>query len=193
MTDEPIDAESQVGSARGQLLLATPGLLDPNFDRTVVFMLEHSDEGALGVVLNRPSELPVAGTVDDWGPVAADPPVIFVGGPVSPSSVIALATVNLDDAGEHWSPIVGRLGTVDLEMSPSEVPGLDSVRLFAGFASWAPGQLEAELVENAWYVVGAKIPDVHSHDPDELWWNVVGRQRGALGRLRNYPRDASDN
>ena len=193
MSEQPSGDSLHPESTRGRLLVAAPALLDPNFDKTVVFMLEHSDEGALGLVLNRPSELPVAGTIDDWASVAAAPPVLFVGGPVSSSSVIAMATVALDDVGEGWNETVGRLGTVDLESTPEEVGGIDRVRLFAGFASWAPGQLEAELVEQAWFVVDAEEDDVHTHDPDELWWAVVGRQPGELARLRNYPRDASHN
>lgn len=178
---------------RGRHLLATPSLNDPNFDLTVIFMLEHGDEGALGVVINRPSELPVSGTVDDWSDFAAEPAVVFVGGPVSPSSVIALATVQLDDAGPNWNPVIGRLGTVDLEVAPEEVPGLVQVRLFAGYSSWAPGQLDAELVDDAWYVVDAEADDIHSADPSGLWWEVVGRQGGALGRLRNYPTEPWNN
>ena len=194
MDDEhPAAGPSPTPSVRGRHLVATPPMLDPNFHRTVVFMLEHGDEGALGLVLNRPSELPVAGTIDDWADVVSQPQVMFVGGPVSPSSVIAMATVHLDDAGDNWSPVVGRLGTVDLEVPPDQVPGLDRVRLFAGFASWAPGQLEAELVDDAWFVVDANIDDVLTDDPDELWWMVLDRQPGALGRLRHFPYDPSHN
>ena len=193
MSDDAIGDSLYPESTRGRLLVAAPALLDPNFDKTVIFMLEHSDEGALGLVLNRPSELPVSGTIDDWAPVTAEPPVLFVGGPVSPSSVIALATVALDDVGDGWNEIAGRLGTVDLESTPAAVGGIDEVRLFAGFASWAPGQLEAELVEQAWFVVDAVESDMHTDDPDELWWTVVGRQPGEIGRLRHYPRDASHN
>lgn len=194
MDDEhPSMGPSPAPSVRGRHLVATPPMLDPNFHQTVIFMLEHGDEGALGLVLNRPSELPVAGTIDDWADVTSEPRVMFVGGPVSPSSVIAMATVHLDDAGDNWSPVVGRLGTVDLEVPPDDVPGLDRVRLFAGFASWAPGQLEAELVDDAWFVVDAKIDDILTTVPDELWWTVLDRQPGALGRLRHFPPDPSHN
>ena len=180
-------------STRGRLLVATPALLDPNFSCTVVFMLEHNDEGAVGVVLNRPSELPVVSVIESWAGRAVSPGVIFLGGPVSPSSVIALATVNLDDAGAAWNQILGRIGTVDLDVDPSEVPGLDEVRLFAGYAGWSAGQLEAELVANSWFLLDAQLTDVHTDDPFELWWKVLGRQPGALGNLGNYPRDPRNN
>lgn len=180
-------------STRGQLLVATPGLLDPNFVRTVVFMLEHNEEGAIGVILNRPSELPVATTIEPWAGRTVPPGVIFLGGPVSPSSVIALASVSLDDAGANWNPILGRIGTVDLDVDPSEVPGLDEVRMFAGYAGWTGGQLEAELHDDGWFVLDAELTDVHTDDPGELWWEVLGRQSGALARLAHYPRDPRDN
>ncbi|MEZ5167231.1 MAG: YqgE/AlgH family protein [Acidimicrobiales bacterium] len=176
-------------STRGRLLVATPAMLDPNFEGTVTLMLEHNDEGALGVVLNRPSELPVASAVERWARRAVPPSVVFLGGPVSPSSVIALASVNLDDAGPNWHQITGRIGTVDLDADPSDVPGLDEVRLFAGYAGWSAGQLEAELLAESWFVVDAELPDIHTDDPDELWWDVLGRQPGPIGRLGNYPRD----
>ncbi len=180
-------------STKGRHLLASPALNDPNFDRTVVFMLEHGEQGALGVVVNRPSGLPVAGTIDDWKDLAAEPPVIFVGGPVSSSSVIAIATMPTDEGSHHWNAVALGLGTVDLDSDPSQVPGIEKVRMFAGYASWAPGQLDAELLDDAWIVVDAEAEDIHATDPDELWWRVVGRQQGPLNRLRFYPRDPSDN
>jgi putative transcriptional regulator len=180
-------------STRGRLLVATPTLLDPNFSRSVVFMLEHNDEGAIGVILNRPSELPVASTIEPWAGRTVPPSVVFLGGPVSPSSVIALASVNLDDAGDNWHPVLGRIGTVDLDVDPSEVPGLDEVRMFAGYAGWSAGQLEAELVDDGWFVLDALLTDVHTDDPFELWWEVLGRQPGPLGRLAHYPLDPRDN
>ena len=180
-------------STRGKLLVAAPTLVDPNFRQTVLLMLEHGNEGALGVVLNRPSELPVRGAIDEWADAVSEPPVVFVGGPVSQSSVIALASVALDDVDDNWSQVVGRIGTVDLEKSPHEIGGLDEVRIFAGYAAWAPGQLEAELAENAWFVLDHTGGDPFVDDPDELWWQVFARQSGELGRLRFYPRNPSDN
>ena len=180
-------------STRGKLLVATPTLVDPNFRLTVMLMLEHGTEGALGLVLNRPSELPVRGAIDEWATATSEPRVVFVGGPVSQSSVIALASVALDDADEHWSQVIGRLGTIDLEKQPGDIGGLDQVRIFAGYAAWAPGQLEAELAENAWFVLEHDASDPFSADPDELWWDVMARQSGELNQLRHYPHNPSDN
>ena len=180
-------------SVRGKLLVAAPSLLDPNFNQTVLLMLEHSDDGALGVVINRPSRLPVQGTIDECAHFAADPKVVFFGGPVSPSSVIALASVALDDADDNWSQVIGNIGTLDLETSPEQVGGLDRIRLFAGYAAWAPNQLESELAENAWLVLNHAVTDPFVPDPQELWTTVLGRQTGAIRRLRLYPRSPSDN
>ena len=180
-------------STRGKLLVAAPSLVDPNFRQTVLLMLEHGSEGALGVVLNRPSELSVQGAIDEWAQMVSEPRVVFVGGPVSQSSVIALASVALDDVDEHWSQIVGRIGTIDLEKDPGDIGGLDEVRIFAGYAAWAPGQLEGELAENAWFVLDYDTADPFTDDPDELWWSVLARQDGELNRLRLYPRNPSDN
>ena len=180
-------------SVRGRLLVATPTLLDPNFRQTVLLMLEHHDEGALGVVLNRPSQLKVRSAIKEWGTAVARPRVVFVGGPVSPSSVIALASVALDDAGQHWSQVIGRIGTVDLERKPDDVAGLDETRIFAGYAAWAPGQLEAELAQDSWFVLNHAGTDPFAPDPDRLWPTVLGRQDGPISRLRLYPRSPSDN
>lgn len=180
-------------STRGRLLVAAPSLSDPNFRQTVLLMLEHGDEGALGVVLNRPSELTVSSTIGDWAGAVSKPPVVFVGGPVSQSSIIALASVALDDADQNWSQVIGRIGTVDLEREPDEIGGLDEVRIFAGYAAWAPGQLEAELAEDAWFVLDLDASDPFDADPDELWWRVFARQPGDLRRLRLYPRNPTDN
>ncbi len=169
--------------------MATPVLRDPNFDRTVIFMLEHGEEGALGVVINRPSELPVAGTIDEWAGVAAAPTKVFIGGPVAPSSVIALAAADPDIFSDGWSPIFGPVGTVDLDGDPNDVPGLRSVRMFAGYAGWQAGQLEGELLSDSWFVIDTSIDDILDPEPDTLWWRVLGRQPGAIGRLRNYPSD----
>ena len=108
---------------------------------------------------------------------------------MSPSSVIALASVNLDDVGDNWNQVLGRIGTVDLEVPPQQVAGLDEVRMYAGYAGWAPGQLDAEILDEGWFVVGAELTDIHTDVPDELWWEVLGRQPGALGRLANYPHE----
>src|SRR5262249_16998779 len=154
------------------LLVATPALGDPNFDRTVVFILEHNEEGALGLVLNRPSPVEVNDPLPDWSSLAANPATVFVGGPVSRSSVIALArrtdAADLDD--DVFTPILGRLGVVDLTSDAVLVSlSLVDVRVFAGYAGWGGGQLESEIDQGAWWVVDADTTDAMSDDPENLW------------------------
>lgn len=179
----------------GRLLVATPRMEDENFDRTVILMLEHGDGGALGIVLNRCLDTPVAEMIAPWGPLAAAPGLFHQGGPVALDSVIGLAeTEGPALATRGWSPVWGQLGTVDLHLEPAEVGvAIRQVRLFAGYAGWDAGQLEGELTLGAWFVVDADPTDPFLAEPDELWHRVLGRQPPPLGWLGNYPPDPSHN
>lgn len=180
-------------SLKGRLLVATPSLDDPNFFRTVVLVIEHGDEGALGVVLNRPSQLEVSEPLPAWADVAAQPSVVFVGGPVSPSSAICLGRMAWGE-GHDREPLVGSVGAVDLNLAPAEVtPRPQVVRVFAGYAGWGPRQLEAEILSGGWFVVDAEPDDALSPAPDDLWSGVLRRQSGRLAMLANYPLDPSTN
>lgn len=204
-------------STAGKLLIAEPMLEDPNFDRTVVLMIEHTPEGALGVVLNRPTELEVDTVLGEWSALAANPPVLYMGGPVEQNAVLALARrsrgrgrpdprhpsagshVWPDDRGERpdtpgWTTVVGEIGTIDLHLDPEDVAsGLDGVRFFAGYSGWGGGQLEAELAEGAWLVVPASSDDVFAPDPDAMWRAVLRRQGGKVGMLADFPAHPSLN
>ena len=180
-------------STRGRHLVASPAMNDPNFDFTVVYMLEHGEEGALGVVLSRPSELPAREMFEDWSAHAAEPANVFRGGPVSLSSVIALGVAASASPDGAFNPISAGIGTVDLDHEPGELVALQGVRFFAGYSSWAPGQLDAELVDEAWIVVDALETDILTPDPADLWWTVLGRQRGELRLLANYPAEPWNN
>jgi putative transcriptional regulator len=173
-----------MASLRGRLLLAGPGLMDPNFFRAVVLMLEHTDEGALGVVLNRPTDLPVREALPPWAETVSDPPVVFVGGPVAPGTAIALGR------STDVEPVVGAFGMVDLDEEPET---WHDVRLFSGYAGWGPGQLEDELIEDAWLVLDSRPEDIATDDADDLWANVLARQRGPLSLLARYPDEPAFN
>ena len=176
------------GSTKARLLVATPELLDPNFHRSVVLVLEHNDDGALGVVLNRPRLVSGGDAVPQWADRLAFPSRLHSGGPVSEGSVIGLA---LGPAGgiDGLSPLLGQLGVVDLHRSPEELPDVEPVRLFAGYSGWSAGQLEAELLAGGWIVVDALPEDALTPSPEELWQAVLGRQPGLLGHLAGYPDD----
>lgn len=161
---------------------------DPNFDRTVVLIIEHHPEGAIGVVINRRLDLDVADAMTDWASVAADPAVVFAGGPVGQGSAIALADAVLDDVGPAFTQIVGSLGVLDVASVTAIPPtGIRRIRVFSGYAGWDSAQLDAELADEAWFAVEVQIDDAFAEDPDELWENVLARQGGALGRVANYP------
>jgi len=183
--------------AKGSLLVASPTLVDPNFFRSVVFVLAHDeDDGSLGVVLNRPSPIPVDEVVPEWGGLAAVPPVLFIGGPVQPSAAICIGRTELPEAAEAagFAPLLGDLGTVDLHEDPIDVPvRLAEVRVFTGYAGWGPGQLADEVGSGSWHVLTAENNDVLSDDPGGLWARVLRRQGGWLAVLARHPVDASLN
>ncbi|HEY7626300.1 MAG TPA: YqgE/AlgH family protein [Ilumatobacteraceae bacterium] len=178
---------------RGMLLVATPPLDDPNFDRSVIYMMEHTAEGAVGLVLNRPTEEDVIDGLDRWMELSAPPAVVFDGGPVQLDALIALAEVTHPQE-DAWSPILPDLGSVDLARDPVDVAeDIGRVRVFRGYAGWAPGQLDSELAAGAWMVFDAQRDDVFNEAPDELWRDVLRRQRGRVAWLANAPDDLSMN
>lgn len=182
------------GWQTGRLLVATPALDDPNFARAVVLVLDHDEDGALGVVLNRASEVTVEDTLPPWEHLVAYPAVLFGGGPVEPTAVVALGRAVAGVAPDGWTPIVDRIRLVDLDDDPVlAASDLERVRLFAGYAGWAPGQLEEEIAQGAWFAVDASPDDVFTDDPDGLWQAVLRRQEGELALLATFPPDPSMN
>lgn len=175
-------------SLRGRLLVATPTLYDPNFFRTVVLVLEHGEDGAIGVALNRPSETTVGETLPDWDSLASDPGVVFVGGPVSPDAAIGLARSATTDGADGWAPLFGRLGTVDLGRAPFALPvAIQNLRVFAGYAGWSGGQLDGEVDSGGWFVLDAAPDDVFTSEPGTLWASVLRRQGGRLAMFATAP------
>ena len=186
-------------AAARRLLVAAPELVDPNFARTVVFVVEHGPDGALGVVLNRPTDTDVGAVLPEWQPLACAPSRVFVGGPVSTGdAVIGLARAavgaDLEPSTEGWQRLLGRVGTVDLGADPlAASPPLDAARVFAGYAGWGPGQLDAELLHGGWHVLDATPDDLLTDAPELLWRDVLRRQGGDLAMAANHPADPSAN
>jgi putative transcriptional regulator len=188
------------GISTGRLLVATPQLVDPNFRRSVVLIVEHEEEGGtLGVVLNRPTEVPVDQVLPPWSELVTGPSVVFQGGPVALDSALALAHVPGTDEPLGWralngSPAVARVGLVDLDVPPEILaPEVIRFRVFAGYAGWGTGQLRSEIEEGAWYVLPAESGDVFAEDPDGLWPAVLRRQGGELAFVATFPEDPSLN
>jgi putative transcriptional regulator len=180
-------------STKGRLLVATPVLTEGVFDRSVVLMLEHDDEGALGVVLNKPSETDVAGPLPGWARLAADPTVVFVGGPVTPEAAVCLARVRGKGA-EGWTPLVDGVGSLDLSGDADAIgPDIEELRVFSGYSGWSGGQLEGEIGAGAWFVVDAMDDDILSSEPESLWPRVLRRQRGRLALYATFPPDPTAN
>jgi putative transcriptional regulator len=179
-----------VDSARGQLLIAGPTLLDPNFFRTVVLVIEHNDEGALGLVLNRPSETTVADAVPQLDDLVDPAEELFIGGPVQPSSVIVLAQFeDPDDAALISFDDVGVL-RANLE---DPIAGVRNGRAFVGHAGWGPGQLDGELERGDWILEPAKLRDAFTANPQGLWAEVLTRKGGSYALVARMPPDPSMN
>lgn len=180
----------------GRLLVATPSLRDPNFVRTVVLVLDHDGEGTLGVVVNRPTDMPVTSVLAPWDDLVCEPDVLFQGGPVSTSSALALAELPVDAPDEPvgWRRLHGRLGLVDLDAPPELLMGgVGSMRVFAGYSGWSPGQLDAEIERGGWYVVEAEPGDAFTTAPEDMWRRVLRRQTGRLSLVATFPDDPSMN
>ena len=184
-----------VDDLSGQLLLATPALLDPNFHRAVILVLDHGEHGAMGIILNRPLEVRVDAVLPAWQPYVTDPAVLFQGGPVGLDSALGLVAL----PGDRPEPagvrrIDGSLALVDLDTEPeSVVRQLSGIRVFAGYAGWGSEQLEREIREGSWYVVPAEPRDPFTAEPSLLWRQVLRRQPGELSYVANFPEDPSLN
>ena|SRR5947209_2051022 len=179
-------------TVRGQLLIAGPSLLDPNFWRTVVLIVEHSAEGALGLVLNRPSQATVAETVPALHDLLDGDQQVFLGGPVGPSSVIVLA--RFEDPGAAALLAFGDVGVLGGDVSLHQPPaGIREGRAFVGHAGWGPGQLDEELGRGDWILEPARQEDAFAADPQRLWSAVLTRKGGSYALLARMPADPSVN
>jgi putative transcriptional regulator len=180
-------------SLRGKLLIASPKIVDPNFRRVVVYMAEHSEEGAMGLVLNRPAEAKVHEAVPDLEWLAGDADSVWVGGPVAPASVVVLAEFSEPSAAALL--VDGDLGFVPADVGDrDEFAGcVRRTRIFAGHAGWGPGQLESELDEDSWIVEPARREDVFTADPESLWSTVLRRKGRDYVLLATMPMDPSLN
>jgi putative transcriptional regulator len=183
------------GALVGRLLVATTTLREPTFARTVILLLDHeSGSGALGVVINRPDDTPVVDVVPAVADLATPPEVLFAGGPVSPTSAIALGLAAPGSEPEGWAAIAPPIVSVDLDHDPALLAtSLRGLRVFAGYAGWGPGQLEGEIAAGAWYVVDALPGDPFLEQPTRLWQAVLRRQGWPLAAVALCPVDPTMN
>ncbi|WP_068398514.1 YqgE/AlgH family protein [Kribbia dieselivorans] len=182
-------------SLSGKLLVALPDMVGGVFERSVVYLLHHGEDGAQGVVLNKPVDAAIDDILPGWQDYASAPARVYQGGPVGLDTAIGLVII----PGDHHERLGlqrlnGAVGLVDLDAPPpviaTEISGL---RIFAGYSGWSPGQLEDELAKGGWVVVGAEAGDITATEPDHLWRTVLRRQHGRIGWLSTYPADPSEN
>jgi len=167
---------------------------DPNFDRTVVLMLEHSDTGAVGVVLNRPSHVRASDILPDLEGLTLPPGTVHVGGPVQPEAAICLVKLAVPESGPSWSHLFGTVGSVNLDKPVADLGRASlGLRLFAGYAGWGEGQVEAELGAGGWLVLRREDKDAFGTDPAGLWPVVLRRQKSSLAMLAAFPHDPTLN
>ncbi|HEY3544168.1 MAG TPA: YqgE/AlgH family protein [Gaiellaceae bacterium] len=178
-------------SLTGQLLIASPGLLDPNFRRAVVLVTEHNEEGAAGLVLNRPTDADVSEVVPQLEVLVDDGEPIFMGGPVQPNGVLVLG--EFVDPADAAVPLFGSLGFPSLEEPEEVVPVTTRRRIFAGYAGWGSGQLEDELAREDWILETASNDDAFTESPGELWADVLRRKGGIYELVARMPEDPSVN
>ena len=185
-------SDAAPANRRGRLLVAAPALVDPNFHRAVVLMLEHSPEGALGLVLNRPTPLvsreALPSRLAEFMP---EEERIHQGGPVQPDAVILLA--DFEDVADAATVAFGSVGIVDPELEGVRTGGLRAVRAFGGYAGWGGGQLEREVAEETWLDAEPRAADVFTDEHDALWSRVIARKGGSWRLIARMPEDPSMN
>jgi putative transcriptional regulator len=183
------------GPAPGRLLVASVLLAEGVFNRTVVLVLDSDEDGALGVILNEISQTLLDSVLPDWVAAVSEPRLLFHGGPVSPNGAICLARVRVP--GEEppgWRRLFGDVGLLHLDTPVEIVTGAyDDLRIFAGYAGWAAGQLESEIAEGMWHVVPAEPDDVFGAAPLGLWRTVLRRQRSPLAMFSTWVEDPTQN
>lgn len=178
-------------SLRGQLLIAGPDLWDPNFRRTVLFIGHHDEEGAVGVILNRAADVTVAEAVPPLGSLVPADEMLFIGGPVQPQAAVVVA--DFEDPSVASILALETIGFLPPETGPDVEAAIRRARVFAGYAGWGPGQLEAEMAEDSWIVEPARPSDVFAPDPSRLWEDVLKRKGFAFHLLRLMPFDPTAN
>ena len=179
-------------SARGQLLIAGPTLKDPDFWRAVVLVVEHTEDGALGLVLNRPSQSKVGEAVPQLVALTDPDDEVLIGGPVNRSAVIVLA----DFEDRHDAALIAfdNVGVLSSDAAfDLETAGVRRARVFAGHSGWGPGQLDGELDRGDWILEPANYGDAFTQTPEQLWQTVLERKGGSYALVARMPEDPSLN
>lgn len=181
-------------STAGRLLIATPAIGDGNFEQSVIYMLHHDEGGALGVIINKPSEIDGRELLPRWGDLTVDPQVVFTGGPVETNGFIGVGR-GVGEQPETTIKVDGTdLVTVDLESDPALTAAhIDRLRLFRGYSGWGAHQLDTELAAGSWFTVASTPADMWTTDPGTLYERVLLRQAGEMRWFANAPLDPTQN
>lgn len=195
--DRLYEAMDKRDPVAGSLLIAAPDMPDPNFRRSIVYMIEHDHSGSLGVVITRRSETDVRDILPAWAPLCAPSASFYIGGPVKPDTGIALVVLRSGADGEGHTGlqrIDGRVHVVDLDSDPDEVRDLsEGMRIFVGYTGWAPGQLQGELDRGDWYVAPSLPGDLLAPARVDVWGEVLRRQEMPLPLYATYVGDGDVN
>jgi putative transcriptional regulator len=177
--------------APGRLLVASVLLSEGVFHRTVVLVLDSDEDGALGVILNEISQTLLDSVLPDWAGAVSEPRLLFHGGPVSPNGAICLASVaSPDEEPPGWRPLFDNVGLLHLDTPIEIVAGAyRDLRIFAGYAGWAAGQLQAEIQQGMWHVAQAEYDDVFGDRPLDLWRSVLRRQHSEMALFSTWVED----
>lgn len=176
---------------KGQLLISSGGLYDANFRHTVVLLGEHGDEGAVGVVLNRPLDLRVLDVVPPLAELTGPDALLFEGGPVEPDQAVLLADVA--DPALLDVPVLDSIGFLTGDVPADARDLVRRARVFLGHAGWGPGQLEDELESGSWILESAAPADVFTAQPEALWRRVLERKGPPYDKMSKIPFDPSMN
>lgn len=178
-------------SLRGSLLISSGGLYDPNFRHTVVLVGEHNTDGALGVILNRPLDMSVADAIPALGDYAGPDDALYEGGPVQPMGPVLVA--ELDDPELADLHVFDHVGFLVGDLDDDILPHIRRARVYLGYSGWAPGQLEAEMIEESWIIDPAQVDDVFTDAPELLWSRVLQRKGPEYHRMSRMPFDPTMN
>jgi putative transcriptional regulator len=179
-------------SLKGKLLIASPALIDPNFVRSVVLVAEHTADGALGVILNRPTAALIGEAVEELNGVVEPGDPVFAGGPVQTESVMVLA--EFDEPEIAAALVIEDVGFLPADSENDDLSAVTRrARVFAGHSGWGPGQLDAEIEEGSWITLEADVNDVFDDEPEDLWAGALRRKGGAYALLARAPVDPSMN
>ena len=175
---------------KGSLLISEPFLPDPNFERTVILICDHNEQGTVGFVLNKRAEISIGDVVEEFGEITSE---LYVGGPVEQNTLHFIhkipfeldGSLNLGE-GIAWGGDFEKLKfLINIQKA-----SLEDVRFYLGYSGWSPGQLKKEIEENTWIVYKPdNLTLIWDMEPADLWRMILKKMGGKFKMMSNYPID----